>query len=118
SISAILINVPGTPASLPATWDGYPMTKRGEAKRALTIAVTASATGGLVSALVLAFLSAPFAAFALKFSQPEFFAATLLGLVSVIAIAKDQPIVTMVSLLLGIAIGTVGVDPLYGQARF
>jgi len=118
SISAIMINVPGTPASLPATWDGYPMTKRGEVKRALAIAVTASATGGLVSALMLAFLSAPFASFALKFSQPEFFAATLLGLVSVIAIAKDQPIITLVSLVLGIAIGTVGVDPLYGQARF
>ncbi|MBE0411997.1 tripartite tricarboxylate transporter permease, partial [Yoonia sp.] len=118
SISAILINVPGTPASLPATWDGYPMTKRGEAKRALTIAVTASACGGLVSALVLAFLSAPFASFALKFAQPEFFAATLLGLVSVIVIAKDQPVITMVSLLLGIVIGTVGIDPLYGQARF
>jgi putative tricarboxylic transport membrane protein len=118
SISAIMINVPGTPASLPATWDGYPMTKRGEIKRALAIAVTASATGGLVSALVLAFLSAPFASFALKFSQPEFFAATLLGLVSVIAIAKDQPVITMVSLLLGIVVGTVGIDPLYGQARF
>lgn len=118
SISAIMINVPGTPASLPATWDGYPMTRRGEVKRALTIAVTASATGGLVSALMLAFLSAPFASFALKFSQPEFFAATLLGLVSVIAIAKDQPVITMVSLLLGIVVGTVGVDPLYGQARF
>ncbi|MBA4783151.1 MAG: tripartite tricarboxylate transporter permease [Rhizobiales bacterium] len=118
SISAIMINVPGTPASLPATWDGYPMTKRGEVKRALAIAVTASAVGGLVSALVLTFLSAPFASFALKFSQPEFFAATLLGLVSVIAIAKDQPVVTMVSLLLGILVGTVGVDPLYGQARF
>lgn len=118
SISAIMINVPGTPASLPATWDGYPMTKRGEVKRALAIAVTASAVGGLVSALMLAFLSAPFATFALKFSQPEFFAATLLGLVSVIAIAKDQPLITMVSLVVGIAIGTVGVDPLYGQARF
>lgn len=118
SISAILINVPGTPASLPATWEGYPMTKQGKSKRALTIAITASATGGLVSALMLAFLSAPFASFALKFSQPEFFAATVLGLVSVIAIAKEQPVITMVSLLLGILIGTVGVDPLYGQARF
>ena len=118
SISAIMINVPGTPASLPATWEGYAMTKKGEVKRALAIALTASATGGLVSALVLTFLSAPFASFALKFSQPEFFAATVLGLVSVIAIAKDQPVVTMVSLLLGIAVGTVGVDPLYGAARF
>ena len=118
SISAIMINVPGTPASLPATWEGYPMTKRGEVKKALTIAVTASAIGGLVSAIVLTFLSAPFASFALRFSQPEFFAATMLGLVSVIAIAKDRPVVTMVSLLLGIAVGTVGVDPLYGMARF
>lgn len=118
SISAIMINVPGTPASLPATWEGYPLTKRGEVKKALTIAVTASATGGLVSAIVLTFLSAPFASFALRFSQPEFFAATMLGLVSVIAIAKDRPVVTIVSLLLGIAIGTVGIDPLYGMARF
>lgn len=107
SISAIMINVPGTPASLPATWEGYAMTKKGEVKRALAIALTASATGGLVSALVLTFLSAPFASFALKFSQPEFFAATVLGLVSVIAIAKDQPVVTMVSLLLGIAVGVI-----------
>lgn len=118
SISAIMINVPGTPASLPATWEGYPMTRKGHLKRALTIAVTASATGGLVSALVLAFLAAPFAKFALKFSQPEFFAATMLGLVSVIAIARDRPVITMASLFAGIAVGTVGVDPLYGQARF
>lgn len=118
SISAIMINVPGTPASLPATWDGYAMTRKGQVKRALTIAVTASATGGLVSALMLTFLSAPFASFAMRFSQPEFFAATVLGLVSVIAIAKDKPIITLVSLLIGMAIGTVGVDPLYGQARF
>lgn len=118
SISSILINVPGSPASLPACWEGYPMTKRGEAKKALTIAITASAFGGLVSALLLAFMSAPFASFALRFSQPEFFAATFLGLVSVVAIARDQPAVTIVSLLLGITIGCVGVDPLYGQARF
>ncbi len=118
SISAIMINVPGTPASLPATWDGYAMTKKGQVKRALTIAVTASAIGGLISALMLTFLSAPFASFAMKFSQPEFFAATVLGLVSVIAIAKDKPVITMISLLVGMTIGTVGVDPLFGQARF
>jgi len=118
SISAIMINVPGTPASLPATWDGYAMTRKGQVKRALTIAVTASAVGGLISALMLTFLSAPFATFAMKFSQPEFFAATILGLVSVIAIAKDRPVITLTSLLAGMAIGTVGVDPLYGQARF
>ena len=118
SISAIMINVPGTPASLPACWDGYPMTRKGNVRRALSIAVTASAFGGLTSALVLAFAAAPFATFALRFSQPEFFAATVLGLVSVIAIAKDQPVISLLSMLLGIAVGTVGVDPLYGVARF
>ena len=118
SISAIMINVPGTPASLPACWDGYPMTQKGEVRRALSIALTASATGGLCSALLLAFAAAPFATFALKFSQPEFFAATVLGLVSVIAIAKDRPVVSLLSMLVGITVGTVGVDPLYGVPRF
>jgi putative tricarboxylic transport membrane protein len=118
SISAIMINVPGTPASLPACWDGYAMTKKGQVRRALSIALLASATGGLCSALVLSFAAAPFATFALRFSQPEFFAATVLGLVSVVAIAKDRPMVSLLSMLLGITVGTVGVDPLYGIPRF
>lgn len=118
SISAIIINVPGTPASLPACWDGYPMTQRGEVRKALAVAIAASAIGGLTSALVLSFAAAPFATFALRFSQPEFFAATVLGLISVIAISKDRPIISLLSLFLGILIGTVGVDPIYGVARF
>ncbi|HSV28965.1 MAG TPA: tripartite tricarboxylate transporter permease [Candidatus Omnitrophota bacterium] len=118
SISSILINIPGTPASLPACWDGYPMTKKGQSKRALAIAVTASATGGVVSALLLTFLSPPFASFALRFDQPEFFAATILGLISVIAIAKDQPVISMLSMFIGMVIGTIGVDPVYGLPRF
>ncbi len=118
SISSILINIPGTPASLPACWDGYPMTKRGESGKALTIAIAASATGGIVSALLLAFASPPFAKFALRFDQPEFFSATFLGLVSIIAVAKNTPMVSMLSLFLGMLIGCVGVDPLYGMSRF
>lgn len=118
SISSILINIPGTPASLPACWDGYPMTRRGESGKALTIAIAASATGGVVSALLLAFASPPFAKFALRFDQPEFFAATFLGLVSIIAVAKSAPMVSMLSLFIGMTLGCVGVDPLYGMSRF
>jgi len=117
SISAILINIPGTPASLPSCWEGYPMTKRGESARALTIAIGASAAGGAVSALLLTFGAPPFARFALSFGQPEFFAATFLGLVSIIAIAKASPWRSFVSLFLGIVIGSIGVDPLYGLPR-
>lgn len=118
SISSILINIPGTPASLPACWDGYPMTTKGLSKRALRIAITASATGGFLSAVLLAVASPPFAAFALKFDQPEFFAATVLGLASVVAIAKDLPILSSLSMFMGLLIGTVGIDPLYGIPRF
>lgn len=117
SISSILINIPGTPASLPSCWDGYPMTKRGESGRALAIAISASACGGIASALLLTFAAPPFAQFALQFGQPEFFAATVLGLVSVIAIAKSAPWVSMLSLFLGIVIGSIGLDPLYGMPR-
>lgn len=117
SISAILINIPGTPASLPSCWDGFQMTRRGESARALTLAIAASATGGVASALLLTFGAPPFARFALTFDQPEFFAATFLGLASIIAIAKTTPWLSMVSLFCGIVIGSVGVDPLYGLPR-
>ena len=117
SISAILINIPGTPASLPTCWEGYPMTRRGEAARAMTIAISASAFGGLVSALLLTFAAPPFASFALTFGQPEFFAATFLGLVSIIAVAKASPWRSFMSLFLGIVVGSIGIDPLYGVPR-
>ena len=117
SISSILINIPGSPGSLPATWDGYPMTRRGESARALGIAITCSAIGGLASALMMIFVSPPFASFALKFGQPEFFAATVLGLVSVVAIAKGNMLASMVSLFSGLAVGSIGLDPLYAIPR-
>jgi putative tricarboxylic transport membrane protein len=117
SISAILINIPGSPASMPATWDGYAMTRKGLAAKALGIAVTCSAVGGMVSALVMTFGSQPFARFALRFGAAEFFAATILGLVSVVAIAKGKMLVSMISLFAGLAVGAVGLDPMYGQPR-
>ncbi len=117
SIASILINIPGSPASIPATWDGYPMTKKGMAAKALGIAITCSAAGGIASALIMIFVSQPFATFALRFGSPEFFAATLLGLISVVAIARGQFMVSMISLLFGVAVGAVGLDPMYGQPR-
>ena len=72
SISSVLLNIPGSPGSLPATWDGYPMTKQGRSAKALGIAITCSAIGGMVSALLMIFFAPPFAQFALTFDQPEF----------------------------------------------
>ena len=117
SISSLLLNIPGDPDSVPSCWDGYPISRRDGPHRALSIAITASAVGGLFSAFLLAFASPPFARFALTFDQPEFFAATLLGLVSVLAIAKGQLLMSLMSLFFGVAIGAIGSDPLYGVAR-
>ena len=117
SISSLLLNIPGDPDSLPSCWDGYPISQRDGPQRALSIAITASAVGGLFSALLLAFASPPFARFALTFDQPEFFAATVLGLVSVLAIARGQLLMSLTSVFIGMAIGAIGTDPLYGVAR-
>ena len=117
SISSLLVNIPGDPDSLPSCWDGYPISRRDGPERALSIAITASAIGGLFSALLLSFASPPFARFALSFDQPEFFAATFMGLVSVLSISKGNLLLSLLSLFLGVAIGSIGTDPLYGVTR-
>jgi putative tricarboxylic transport membrane protein len=117
SISSLLVNIPGDPDSLPSCWDGFPISKRDGPERALSIAITASAIGGLFSAILLAFASPPFARFALTFDQPEFFAATVMGLVSVLAISQGRLLYSLMSLFLGMAIGAIGSDPLYGVSR-
>lgn len=117
SLCSILLNIPGDPDALPACWDGYPLSQKKGALRALSISITAGFVGGLVSALILSFGAPPFARFALRFDQPEFFAATFLGLVSVLALSKANLIVSLLSLFLGLTIGSVGSDALYGVNR-
>ena len=80
SITAILINTPGTSNSAATCLDGYPMTLRGEAGRALGMSTFASTFGGIFSALCL-FITAPLLAkFALNFGAPENFALAVFGL--------------------------------------
>lgn len=117
SLCSILLNIPGDPDALPACWDGYPLSQKKGALRALSISITAGFVGGMFSALILSFGAPPFARFALRFDQPEFFAATFLGLVSVLALSKANLAVSLLSLFLGLAIGSVGSDALYGVNR-
>jgi len=117
SISSLLLNIPGDPDSVPSCWDGFPLAQREGPERALSIAITASAIGGLFSAALLSFASPPFARFALTFDQPEFFATTVMGLACILAIAKGQLLFSFLSLFLGMVIGSMGQDPLYGVSR-
>ncbi len=118
TITAILFNIPGDPDSVPSLWDGYPMARAGKAGKALGIAAFSAVFGGLAGTIVLTFLSEPFARVALEFSSAEFFSIVVFGLASVTALGAGSLRLALISLVIGLLIGTVGLDDIYGQERF
>ncbi len=118
SFSAILLNIPGTPSASATAIDGNPMAKRGEAGRALGIAITASFLGGLFSFLCLYFIAPLLAEIALKFQSPDLFSLVFFGLTIICSFAAKSLIKGLLSAVIGLAIVTVGQDPMMGTARF
>ena len=118
SIPAILIKTPGTPASSATILDGYPMAERGEAGRALGMALWASCTADLVSNLSLILFAGWLASFALNFGPPEFFALILFSLTIIAGVSGDSLLRGALSALLGLLLATVGLDLVYGTNRF
>lgn len=117
SIPAILINTPGAPGNAASSLEGYPMAKRGEAERAMTLAVFASLIGGVVSVIVLATAAQPLSRFALGFQSSEYFALGLLGLLCVAAISRGSILKGLAAAGLGALLGTVGIDAVSGAQR-
>ncbi len=118
SFSAILVNIPGTPSASATAMDGHPMAQKGEAGRALGIAIVSSFLGGLFSFLCL-FLVAPLLAeVALKFKSPDLFSLVLFGLTIICSFAAQSLIKGFLSAGIGLAIITVGQDPMMGTQRF
>ncbi|WP_029010488.1 tripartite tricarboxylate transporter permease [Azospirillum halopraeferens] len=109
-VPAILLNIPGTPSSITTTFDGYPMTQKGEGERALKLAIYASLFGGLFSLAVLYLFAPALADFAIKFSYIEKFLIILLAL-TVMAALSSSLIVGIFSGVLGIFISLVGTYP-------
>lgn len=118
SVSAILINTPGTTAAAATTFDGYPMSRNGESGRALGIAAFASGCGGIFSVLVLMTVGPAFAEVALSFGQAEIAAISIFGLSLVSAVSGDSLAKGLVGTALGIFIATIGRDPVSGYERF
>ncbi len=118
SIPAILIKTPGTPASSATILDGYPMAERGEAGRALGMALWASCTADLVSNLALILFAGWLASFALNFGPPEFFALILFSLTIIAGVSGESLLRGILSALLGLLLATVGLDLVYGTNRF
>jgi len=118
SLTAILIRTPGTPAAAATVLDGYPMAQRGQAKEALSTATFSSMLGGLLSCVILIFLSQALAKFALRFGAPEFFAVGIFGLSMVTALSRKALSKGIVSALIGFLLSTIGLDLLTGVPRF
>ncbi len=118
SISAILLSTPGTPASAATVLDGHPMALRGEGGRALTISTIASTFGGVISGLMLIFISPIIAQFALKFGATEFFALAVFGLSIIVGISNKSIAKGLSAGFLGLLLATVGIDDITGSVRF
>jgi putative tricarboxylic transport membrane protein len=118
AFTAILFRVPGEPIDVPMLWDGYGMARNGQPAKALGWTLVAAVAGGILSAIVMVIMTEPLARFALRFSSPETFAVILFGLTSVVMLAQGSLPNALISLCLGLVVGTVGTDPTYGAARF
>lgn len=118
AFTAILFRIPGEPLDVPILWDGYTMAQKGRPADALGWVLVAALGGGLVSAIIMVLLTQPVAAFALRFSTPEYFAIVLFGLASVIALGRGALSHAFLSLAIGLLIASVGTDVIYGSYRF
>jgi len=118
SIPAILIKTPGTPASSATVLDGYPMAEKGQAGKALGMALWASCTADLISNLALIFFAGFLASFALSFGPPEFFTLILFSLTIIAGVSGDSLLRGGLSAMLGLLLATIGLDLVYGTNRF
>lgn len=119
SISAILLNTPGTPASTATSFDGYPMAQQGRGMEAIGIAAMASFVGGIVGLLLLFFLSPPLAEISLQFGPAEFFLLTLFTFIIIsVTVLKDSVVKGLIALGIGLLFSGIGYDPISGALRF
>jgi putative tricarboxylic transport membrane protein len=118
STTSILVNIPGEAASVITCLDGYQMARRGRAGPALGISALGSFIGGTFSIIALMFLVFPLADAALKFGPPEFFALMFLGMTILTYLARGSVLNAILMVLLGLILGTVGMDPISGMPRF
>ena len=117
SISAILVNIPGTPAAVMTTMDGYPMTQKGEGGKAIGIATVSSFLGGILGCIVLILGCTVIAALASKFAYPEYFVIALFGMTIVSASSGKTPVKGFIASCIGLLLSMVGLDSFTGIQR-
>jgi len=118
SITAILINTPGTPAAAMTTYDGFPLAQKGEAGRALGIATFSSAIGGVLGIIVMIFATPLLSRLAYNFGPAEFFALAVFGMSMLASISGASLLKNFIGGAFGILLATVGTDITTGVERF
>jgi putative tricarboxylic transport membrane protein len=118
SVSAILLNTPGTPSAGATMLDGYPLCQQGKAGKAIGIATVASFTGGIISTACLILIAPQLAKVALQFQAADYFSLSIFGL-TVIASASGKNILKgLISGWFGLMVSNVGIDVIVGTPRF
>jgi len=118
SISAILLNIPGTPSAAATAIDGHAMAKKGKAGEAIGTAVSASFFGGMFSLVCLVLIAPTIAKIALNFGAPELFSLVLLGLTLICSFGQKSIVKGLISGIIGLIFMTIGLDPMVGTPRF
>lgn len=117
AIPAILVSTPGTAAAAATVLDGYPLARKGHARKALDISLYGSTIGDLVSNAVALVLAGAVAAVALRLGPPEILVVMLAGLATIAMLSGASKSKGLLSAGLGLMIGAVGLDPTYGVSR-
>ena len=118
SISAILLNTPGTPAAACTCMDGFKLAQKGQAGKALQMANWASCVGDLLSTIVVILVCPLLARLALYFRSPEYFALILFSITIIGGVSGKSMIKGLIAGMLGFLVATVGMDPFLGSGRF
>ena len=117
-ISAILLKMPGTAASVATTFDGHPMAARGEAGKALGVGIVASFFGGLISYIILMLLAPFIAKFALQFGPYEYFSIGLFSLTMIVSLSSGSLVKGVLSGMISLILAFVGIAPITSFTRF
>ena len=118
SIPAILMRIPGTPASAAALLDGYELTRQGKAAKALGVSLVCGTIGGVISIVVLIAMVLPLGEVVLQFGSPETFALAIFALTLLAGLAEASFLKGLASGFVGLLLTTVGLDTLTGSLRF
>jgi putative tricarboxylic transport membrane protein len=118
STTSILMNVPGETASVITCIDGYQMARQGRAGPALSIAALGSFIGGTIAIFGLVLIAPPLADAALAFGPPEFASLMVFAFVVLSNVTGGSLLKALMMVVVGLILGTVGLDPVSGEARF